>query len=385
MPSKNKNPKKSNNNNNKNKNGNENAYVNANAPAGLKRTVKANGNRVIRLAPNIDTARYAKGLLDPFSEYAIGARVPDQFYAPTTTLAYREFISVSNSNTEGAWDAIFLPSLLNPVFSTRGRISGGSTLVNRDNTTISGGAKLNTDTQLYSKITTHRIVNWGIRIRNTSAVTAAQGVVTVALFNPYDGAIVPHAFKVGGQTGATSSSVNATMGQYLVSLGLPYDTVTNSGYLDIAGLIDLPCHMRISATELSESTYQVVPKLITPRALEFRASQDNQLGTDIVSQTSLTYVQPGSSSYIRCDGWTGIAVGYTGGSTTPGLNTFDIEVVYNLEGSPNVQLGTTFIGSSAKVICDPLGMLTAQSTLDMASAFSKVAIGSMAAYRKFAA
>lgn len=373
---------KTNNNNNKqNKNGGGNKQVNV-APAALVRTInKVNGNKIIRMSVSTETVRYAKGLLDPFSDNGCGARVPDQFYAPTTTIAYREFVSVSN-NTAGEWDAVFLPSTALPVFSTRGRITNGSACVLRDASSITNGCIRNTPANLYAKITSHRIVNWGIRIRNTSAVTNAQGVLTVALFNPPDSAIVPHAFAVGSQAGTSASSTGANFAGYLTAIGLP-GVASDNNLLDIGSLVDYPCHMRFSATDMAENTYQVLPKLISPRALEFRHSQDTQYGTDIVAQTSLTYVQPGSSSYIRCDGWTGIAVGYSGGSATASTNTFDIELVYNIEGSPNVTVGTTFIGSSSKVVCDPVGMLNAQSALDMANAFSKVGAGAMAAYRTF--
>jgi len=349
----------------------------------LKRTTKTNGTKVLRISGAPETVKYAKGLLDPFSDYGTGARVPDQFYAPTTTLAYREFVPLTN-NASGTFDAVFLPNLVNPVFSSRGSIVGGALLSTRDTSTITNGCVRNTGAQLYPKITNYRIVNWGIRIRNTSAVTNASGILTVALFNPYDSAIVPHAFAVGGQTGANSSSTSATMGEYLKTLGLGTDA-SNANQLDILGLVDLPSHARFSATDLAENTYQVLPKLISPRALEFRASQDNQYNTDIVAQTSLAYIQPGSASYLRCDGWTGIAIGYTGGSTVSGTQTFDVEIVYNVEGSPNVQVGTTYIGSASKVVCDPIGMLNAQSTLDMATAFQKITVGAMAAYRTFAA
>jgi len=369
--------------NNNNNNGNKLEVSNSNAEAYLKRTKKADGTKVLRLSGAPETIKYAKGLLDPFSEYGCGARVPDQFYAPTTTLAYREFVSLAN-NTLGEWDAVFLPSAMQPVFSTRGSIVGGSTCITRNGTTINNGAVRNIAGNLYGKITSHRIVNWGLRIRNTSAVTAAQGIITISLFNPYDSSIVPHIFTVGNQFGSNTSSTSAGMEGYLDSMGLPKSTADPTR-LDITGLVDFPCHMRVSATNLAENTYQVLPKLISPRALEFRASQDNQYNTDVVSQTTLVYVQPGSASYIRCDGWTGIAIGYSGGSSAPGTNTFDVELVYNLEGAPNVSIGTTFVGSSSKVVCDPIGMLNAQSALDMASAFQKVTVGAMAAYRTFAA
>lgn len=379
MPQKNKKKVKILNGNNKSKNGNSPSSTIVNSQSLVR-----SKDQVLRQQENLpsETLKYAKGLLNPFSEHACGARVPDQFYAPTTTVAYRDFASIAN-NIAGQADLVIIPSIMNPCFSTRGSLTNGAALVTKGNISITNGAIRNTPIDIYNKITSHRIVNWGIRIRNTSAVTNASGIITIALFNIPDNSIVPHGFTVGGQSGSNINSTGAVMSGYLNSLGLPKDG-GSAELLDIASLVDFPCHMRVSSTQLCENTYQVVPKLISPRALEFRASNDNQYGTEITTQASLSFVQPGNASYIKCDGWTGIAIGYTGGSATAGNNTFDIEIVYNVEGAPNVSLGTTLVGSSAKVVCDPVGMMKAQSVLDMASAFAEVGVGALTAYRQFA-
>lgn len=388
MPPKRKTSKSNNNNNKQIKNGNGNKNDGNpynNGTGALVNYRKANNAKVNNGGGNMmggmlpDTKRYAVGLSNPFSDSAIGARIPDQYYAPTATLAFRDFVSLAN-NVSGQADVVFLPSIMCSAFSSRGSITNGANIVYRDGTNVNSACVRNNATDIYAKITSHRIVNWGIRIRNTSALTASQGIVTIALFNIPDSSIVPHSFTVGGQLGSSSSSTASTQAQYLTAIGLPI----NGTLLDIPSLVDLPAHMRVQATQLAERTIQVTPKLISPRAQEFRLSQDSQYGTDIVQQTSLSFIQPGSSSYIRCDGWTGIAIGYTGGSGSSGTNTFDIELVYNVEGSPNVSSGTTMIATGAKSVCDPVGMLKAQAILDMGRSFLEVGEGALAAYKSLA-
>jgi hypothetical protein len=339
----------------------------------------ANTNN-LRLPPS-DTKKYSLGLLNPFSEAAIGARVPDEFYAPTSTASLREFITLTN-NSSGYGDVIILPNVFNPAFSTRGTIANGGSLVLRNAGTINKGQITNTASTLYSKLTNYRIVNWGIRIRNTSSLTDAKGIITIALFDIPDGMIVPASAAIGGQTANSGTFSTSTMNEYLKALGLPTDA-TDSTLIDVNSLLDYPCHMRSQGVQLSEKTFEVLPKLTSPSSRNFRLSQDSPWGTDINAQTSLAYIQPGNASYLRCDGWTGIAIGYAGGSATASTQSFDIEVVYNIEGNPNVNSGTSFISTGAQNICDPIGMLQAQSKLDMVNSFKEITTGAMSAYRLF--
>jgi hypothetical protein len=353
--------------------------TNENSNPTLQQYSTVNTNN-LRLPPS-DTKKYSIGLLNPFSEAAIGARVPDEFYAPTSTASLREFITLQN-NATGYGDVVILPNVFNPAFSTRGSIANGGALVMRNGGSINKGKISNDTATLYSKLTSYRIVNWGIRIRNTSSLTNARGIITIALFDIPDGMIVPASAAIGGQTAASATYTSSTMNAYLTALGLPTDA-TDTTLLDVNSLLDYPCHMRSQGVQLAEKTFEVLPKLTSPSSRNFRLSQDSPWGTDINAQTSVSYVQPGNASYLRCDGWTGIAISFSGGSTTVGDQSFDIEVVYNIEGNPNVNSGTSFISTGAQNICDPIGMLQAQSKLDMVNSFKEITTGAMSAYRLF--
>lgn len=329
-----------------------------------------------------DVDKYKLALTNPFSEAALGVRVPDQYFAPTATLALREVVTLTN-NVSGQMDAVLLPSVVLPAFSFRGSISGGSALTLPSTTSFSNGMVYNDPAQLYGKITNHRIVSWGARIRNTSQLTNSSGILTVALFPIKDKARIPHNLSVGGQIAFGTAANNETAATYLDMLGLPKTGTGDAARLDLTALLDFPFHARYQGVQLSEQTFEVHPKIVTPQAMGFRNSADNAWGTDINDQTSAVYIQSGDSTYLSCDGWTGIAVGFTGGSGSAGTNSLDIELVYHIEGSPNVTASSVFVVDAPVSIHAPMAAMVAQAALNSAPPFVKVAGAAMAALREF--
>ncbi len=329
--------------------------------------------------------QYKLALLNPFSEKALGCRVPDEYFSPTATLALREVVTLANT-TSGTFDCIFLPSAIVPAVSTRGCITNGATLSWASGATnTSYGAIINDSTALYGKVTNHRIVSWGLRIRNTSPVTAAQGALTVALVPMKQRSRVPHNLSVGFNTSSGTGAANLTPEQWLKSVGLPYTGTGASAVVDVASLLDFPYHARYQGAQLAEQTFEIHPKICDATGRSFRNSTDNYYGFDINPESSVAYIQPGDASYILCDGWTAVAVGYSGGSSVQGTNTFEVEMIYHLEGSPNVSSSTVFIADSPVSVHDPMVTMLAQAALSSAPAFTKVAGAAMAAYRAFSA
>lgn len=339
-------------------------------------------NVVSAAQPGGSADRYRLALTNPFSEAALGCRVPDQFYAPTATLTLREVATLAN-DTSGNADCIFLPSVINPVFSTRNSITNGSTMTTPNGVAYTNGCIANDPASLYSKVTNHRVVSWGVRIRNTTAVTAAQGALTVALVPIHERMRVPNRGPIGGQQASGAGAGSFDIGQWLDAAGVPKVGVASVAKVDIASLLDFPHHARYQGPQLSEETFEIHPKLVSPSGLFLRNSQDNVWGSDMQATTSVTYVAPGDASYLMCDGWTAIAVGFSGGSSTAGSQTFEIEAVYHIEGSPNVTSSTIFIADTPISEHNPVGALMAQAALNSMPSFTKVAGAAMAAYRSF--
>jgi len=368
---------------------------------GLGQVSKAGGNVVVRVqtvnaqgkkkkrardvvshSPGAGGAeRYQMALLNPFSTDALGVRVPDQFSAPTATLSLREFVSIGN-DVVGNADCIFMPNVLNPAFSTRSSVINGTVVPMPDGTNFRG--LINTGASLYGKITNYRIVSWGLRIRNTTAVTACQGVLTVALVNPHTRMRVPATANIGGQAAGATGSLGFNIENWCIAMGIPYVGATTGARVDTSALLDFPAHARYQALQLAERTVEVHPKLTDPAGLAFRDSNDSVWGSDMQATSSAVYVQPGDASYLMLDGWTSVVIGFTGGSSVANTQTFDVELIYHLEGSPNVAAATAFIADTPQSPTAPLAMMMAQAALAKLTPFSEAATAAMAAYRALA-
>lgn len=321
-----------------------------------------------------DATKYKTGLLNPFSDTATGSRLPDQYFAPTVTYAIREFLTLK-VDANGEFDAVICPNPLYIGYSSRNSIANGSTLTLKDGNTYVNAKYTNDATSLAVKVSNYRIVNWGIRIRQTQSINTTQGTLTAALFVPKDGLYHPNigtaGAPVGGQTLASGNWSTSSMGEYLLGAGLPVSGSGTTAKIDIGSLVDYPYHMRASCVNCAENTYEIVPKLVSPSSHMFRSSIDNRFGTDIVGQNSVAFIQPGDASYILCDGWTNIVLAGSGLAVNT-AGAVDIEVVYNIEGNPQLVFSgqnAIAIATGAKSAHDPIGMLMAQSALDASPAF----------------
>lgn len=355
------------------------------APVALQVTVNSKGTQK-KKARNVlthgdsDAGMYKTALMNPFSDAALGARVPDQFFAPTATLALREIVTMQN-NAQGLAEVILLPSVIQPAVSFRGSIANGTTLTLPDGNTYANGVITNDATALVAKITNHRIVSWGVRIRNTSSLTATSGVLTVAALPTRDRTRCPGNLQIG-PTPALSAIASANAENYLRGIGIPFSGSGTTASVDTTSLLDLPFHARYQGVQLAEQTFEVHPKMCSPAALHFRNSTNSTWGLDS-SYYNASGATTGDGSYTLADGWTPIVVAFSGGSTTAGAQTFDLEVIYHIEGSPNVQTGTIFVTDAPVSTHNPVAVLLAQAAMNSAPTFTKVAGAAMAAYRSF--
>lgn len=380
------------NNNSKNKNkkqNNKNSNNNKQLTKQPAPFTTPNKNVQVNLSRGLtpDANKYRNGLLNPFSDVAIGGRVPDQFFAPTVTYAFREFLTIK-ADASGEADVVICPSVLFPAFSTRNSIANGIGLSMKDGTVYGNGQYINSASALAQKMSNYRIVSWGIRVRQTQSITTSQGTITAALFVPKDGLYHPTIGStnapVGGQSAAGSNWSTSTMEKYLNAAGLPVTGTGITAKIDVTSLVDYPFHMRASCVNAAENTYEIIPKLTSPTGYHFRGCYDSVFGTDITGQTSVAFIQPGDSSYVLVDGWTNIVLAATG-LVASSSGVLDIEIVYNIEGNPQLSYGgiaAQGVASGAKSVHDPIGMLIAQAALDASPAF-KLLSASRAAFAAF--
>lgn len=320
---------------------------------------------------------YKAALLEPFSDSAIGCRVPDQYFCPTVTYAVREFITIK-VDPSGNFDCVLAPNPCYVAYSTRNSIANGTSMTMKNGSVYPNAQYTNPTSSLANKLSSYRVVSWGVRVRQTQSINVTQGTLTAALFVPKDGLLHPSAgtssAPIGSQSATGANWSTQTLANYVQDAGLPLDSANQ--VIDLGSLVDFPYHMRASCVNAAENTYEISPKVCSPSAFCFRDTNDSTFGTDITGQSSVSYVQPGDSSYLLLDGWTNVVIGGTG-LVANSTGAVDLEIIYNIEGNPFISIGSSTgtygsaiaVATGVKSVCDPIGALMAQACLDTAPGF----------------
>lgn len=303
---------------------------------------------------DVDVAKYYMALTDPFAEAALGARVPDQYSSHTVTQVVKASLTVS-VNSSGVAAVVILPNPLVGVYLPSGQGSDFSSVTYGDGTVIAQSIWGISPTALSSKLDTYRIVGYGVRVTGMSSMTNCAGKFIMGSY-PVTSKWLTKDLPVGGNTMATNAGF--TKKNLDLSVGIPYNGASISG----ANWTNLPGSRTISALEATEQIIAITPKLSSPEALNFRDSGDSNIGTDSI-QAALGLVTVGDSSYLNVDGHEAAYIYYTGGVAS--TSTFDVEVIYHLEGRPYISAGTQSVsgivpaGGASVSPVKPIGMLKA--------------------------
>lgn len=303
---------------------------------------------------DVEVLKYYMALTDPFAEAALGAKVPDQYSCPTTTQTVRASLTIT-ANASGNACALVFP---NPVASTyllNGNSGEFSTTTWGDGTTFAQ-SRWGVDPTIFAgKLDNYRVVGYGVRVTGLSSMTNASGKFIVGTY-PVTSAWITKDFTVGGNTMATNAAFSKIATEK--AWGVPYNGATSSP----GNFVNLPGSRVISAIEASENIIEIRPRLCSPDALNFRDASDNVIGTDAITQ-ALGTASFGDSDYLELRGQEAVYVYYTGGVAA--TSTFDLELIYHLEGKPNLSAGsqavTGIVPSSSNMMSPvkPIGMMKA--------------------------
>lgn len=296
--------------------------------SGKSRTVRNSGpvTRVPRqMKPisggDLEVDRYALALTAPFHPSAGGAKVPDQYCLPTTTRTIRATQTCTVAG--GAWLGLITNNPCMAIACQTGTMTDGQTLTALDNTQM--GTFWGVDTATFkTQMDSYRIVGMGVRITGLSSMTNASGKFIVGTF-PSSSWAMAKQFTIGGVTPPTHAT--NTPAVTWKDWGLPY----NGNFSNPALLVNYPGNRVISAMEMTENMFEIVPKLSDPEALIFRPAGDSYEGP-FQNDTGV-----GNADWLKLKGFETTFV-YVSGATAG--STFDLEVVYHLEGRPNISAGT---------------------------------------------
>jgi len=288
--------------------------------------------QVNRLISDSSCSLYKKALLNPFDSSANGARVPDMYSAPTATVRLTKRFTVTSDAT-GNIALVCLPNACINCVCDAGSVSGGVLWSTWGGTSI-GTASLITcpTTSISGRLSSYRIVGWGIKVIDVASMTNVAGVVTIAKVIPNTRAFVPSRLPIGGNMTASSTAI---IQSWYANMGIPYTGANDAARIDVTGLSALPEHNVYTGLELAQSGARIISKPVSPLAFEFQLVSDSSLGDDLTVGASTTNIIIGDSSYARLSPFETIIVGGSGFPNTTA--SLDIEIVYHLEGQPAVQ------------------------------------------------
>ncbi len=275
-----------------------------------------------------DVAQYRNAIANPFSPSAIGVRVPDSYCFPTVTYHYRTSMVVT-SGAAGKASGVILPSPCYSYISNDGTVSGLTAFAQNANAYY-----CLTPTEMASKLTEYRVVSWGVRFLAKDTAYNSKGKISVAL--------VP--------TTANAPSWNTLQTITATTIGVvsEYTVGLDTGYLDTS-IQSLPSVRVFSMQDLLRGEVQVTGLPLSNTFYDFKGTTDrsglmwatNTLLADeaVFSTAASPYGLINSTAGGRKDIASlrgGMAIVYYATGLPASVNEFDIELVYHLEGSPNI-------------------------------------------------
>lgn len=305
---------------------------------------------------NPETA-YAAALMHPFSEIAYGARVLDTYNSHTSTYAIKIDTTVTPAATSG--DIIIFPNLALPIVSPGATsITGGVPLIYMDNTTVASARYPLSTSALATSLSNYRIVGMGIRVKGMSSATNAQGKFVIATIPTASWANTRN-FTISGVQPSTDA--NGSAPNTMTAWGIP----STADVVDGSKLASFPGSIVVSNQDMCQTGYTIVPKMCDPEAFVFKKTNDQFIGFAYPGGGS----KAGDASYLRISGFETTVISFQGGVT--GNSPFDVEVIYHIEGAPNVNAAATsnIVSSSAK---SPVNVFELWKTIQKAAAHPAV-------------
>jgi len=308
--------------------------------AQAKPVPKVNGKKKVQI--NSDrTDPFTRCLMDPLDPKSIGCQVPDPYPFPTQTYHIHQTSVIgapsSSSVTSGA--VAFLP---NPCFSmidyqhlgslTSSNYAVTSTPMTQLSSTGTNSASALwsaiTPSDLKSKLSTYRVVSWGIKISNLLPELSATGRIIVA-YLPIGDTIPSYDELLGATTATVCDNV----------FDVPYAALNTSA------ILNLPTAMELSVGDLLHGDLELSGMYTNSNFWTFKSSRYDVVqetgtayGFDSASVAATAISRAGYKDLTRCVGGAGIVI-YFEGIPAGVSNAFQVETIYHLEGSP--QIATT--------------------------------------------
>lgn len=318
-----------------------------------------------------DLARYEAALTNPFSELAMGARVPDSYSFPSEVRHVKMVFTGTPRETGDMDVAVFahpLYSLISGTGTWQGGIATPDSVANLTQRAVLSEAKLS------AAFNNYRMVGGGIRIKFSNTYNTAQGRLFIAV-QPS-----PTNLPVYSRIGASRTDIYE-------ACDLPSEAITSGGVTSVAlptQILTYPYSLEIPTSELIGNTIEVPFRVSSAAFADWRESSSAagaSSGPSLVTTSGTGVDNTVPEGYCMSDGWSTVLIRGTGLSpSTSGL--IDIEVIYHLEGTPAIGASasdpTILSGATTQPVVNVTGMFKALAKQSL-SPFAKTARSALGA------
>lgn len=281
-----------------------------------------------------DRKHFKLALTDPFAIGAVGARVVDSYRIPTATYHMRVSLNVTTNSTGGAYFALLPSPCLSAVLPAAN--GGGPTIVglndftqNTQSANAPGAKYVVSPSALAQVLTEYRTVSWGVRILAKDTATSTKGKVYVAMVPTTDNA-------PSWNTMETVTGTQEALGEY--TIGMPLNSIN--------AVTNLPGVRTFSMQDLLRGEVMLNPVPTHASFYQFKGTADRStvmwnsgqvLADEGVFNNTTGLVNAtagGRKDVASLRGGRALIFFATG--MPANTNEFDVEVVYHIEGTPNV-------------------------------------------------
>jgi len=274
---------------------------------------------------------YLAALTHPFSEEAVGARIPEPYATPTVPYKMTLPVQVTTSAT-GVFDLVVAPHVLATAWSTfSGALTGGyaPTVASADATFTSSvyagyGIACGNQNDLSVKCLNYRIVAMGVRIKPNTSFTNTSGRIY--------GAVVPAPEQFPGLV-----SSGGTVASVWTALDVP---LAADGHIS-GQVVNLPDGFELQTSELlANGGYEITFRPTGASCTSFRSPNVNGSTEGLATYTATVGVAATvDASYYDMSGNSMLLLRGEGLQASTAAIT--AEIIMHIEGTPNIAASTS--------------------------------------------
>lgn len=299
-------------------------------------TAKRGGAIKSSMKMSVSANAFRVAMTNPFSEGAMGARIPAPFSCKSTTLHSKGRI-VMKTDTNGNMDFVYMPGALVSFMSANMGLLTGIPMTYSQNFNFVGG--LVTRSFFSTAYASYRSTGGGVRMKNLLPMTSPFGRIIVAKIP-----VTKNFFGVNAL-----ANVGMQYSNLLAKLTGAASLIDTTGYITPA-ILELPDSFEITNGDILTKAMELVSKVSSSAAMDLKGLQGPIGGNNLVDYEQVLVSSSGAINTSASDneddtktvaGWHAILIRVEG--MPANTNVLDIEYITHFEAIPAVSSNQTLV------------------------------------------